>query len=362
MKQLSNYGLTMLGLIVSFGIGAHAQSYNVVTTQTAQPPQQVEQPVQAQATVQPIYIVNPGPNQAAAQVQPTTQVEAQSVRESRLDAIRKQREEIERQTEEKLQQRIEDDRVQAEKERQERLLAPLGIQVAPSNAVSGSAPQTVIVQEKPAVVTTVVTTAPSATSEQNSEGGGKFRMGGALGIGSYPTVSNVTPVYSVGFTADYYFPERFAVEGAFSYSSFDITTAVPCYYCPNPNLVTTMTQMNFTGGVTYLILKNKLTPVVGGHVGYTRRSYTGRISYGSPTPYGSSGETTSGSNAFDAGLSAGAALVLSERFTIGATIKWFFNLSYRTDDPLTYAYGPPVGSAIESLNYYLATVDFKIAL
>jgi hypothetical protein len=369
MKQLFKNGIALLilGVVMNYSSLAHSAG-TVITSQPiavpvqavqaapSQPEVQAAGPAQAQSqtTVQPIYIVNPAP-QSNGQVQPVTQVEAQTVRESRLEQIRKQREEIERQTEEKIQQRIEDDRIQSEKDRQDRLL---GTNPLPAPSATPAKTTTVIVQEKPAVVEVIATTAP--TPVPTPAAAPKVRVGGLLGVGSYPTVSNVSPVYSAGFTVDYLFPERVAVEGAFSYSSFDVTNVAPCYYCSTVNLETTMNQMNFTAGATYAILPSKITPVVGALVGYTRRSYTGRVTYNNWG--GANNSSISSSNAFDAGLITGAELTLSDKFTIGANIKWFWNMSYRTDDAMAYSYGPPVGSPIESLNYYLATISFKLSL
>jgi hypothetical protein len=57
---------------------------------------------------------------------------------------------------------------------------------------------------------------------------------------------------------------------------------------------------------------------------------------------------------------AGVDLKLSKQMTLGFQFQYFWNISYWTDNPLAYgAYGPLFGSAVESLSFYLATLNLR---
>ena len=90
-------------------------------------------------------------------------------------------------------------------------------------------------------------------------------------------------------------------------------------------------------------------------------SYTHR-SYEDVVVYGPSNTGTTSSNAFDAGFKLGAEVRASRKITIGADIRYLFNLSYRTENPLAYQMGPVLGEPLESLSYYFATINLKVSL
>ncbi|MDZ4676181.1 MAG: outer membrane beta-barrel protein [Oligoflexia bacterium] len=344
-----------------------AQTQGSPTIQVQQQQQQVQQP--AQPTFQPIYIVQPPTQSGQAQVQPATTVEAQAIRESKADQLRKQREDMERQTEDRLTQRLEDDRILSEKERADKLFAPAAAPVQQQQqvvvqpvATPAPAPapvqqqQQIVVQPVPVENSVVVKTEDTKPVELEQQS--KFRVGGLAGVGSYPSVSNVNGAYAAGVAADLQMPDRFGIEASFMYSSYDIKNVTPCYYCySGQSLVVTMNQMNLSGAATYGILPGRVTPVVGAIVGYTRRNYTNRVSYGY------TGNTAiSGSNAFDGGLLVGVDISATKKLSVGADVRYLWNISYRTDDALAYTYGPQVGSPIEGLNYYFATLNLKLTL
>lgn len=333
-----------------------------VVTQTIQP-----------AAPQPIYIVQ----------QPTTNVDATPVKESRADQLRKQREEFEHQNESRLIERLEDDRLNSEKERLDRIMGPKSAAPNPTPAPT-PAPQTAapapVVQPAPTPAVVVVQPAPqkeeikpienivpaeglSKTSkeeqkEEKKEERSRIAVGGLVGIGNYPSASNVSGAYALGAVVELTLPNRFAVEGTIAYSSYDIKNVGYCLYCFGSTLVTTMNQWDITGGVKYKILSGMVTPVVGAMLGYSRRDYQSRLSWG----YGVDSGT--GSNAFEGGLLIGADIKCTENLYIGADFRYMMNISYRTDNPLAYGYfgnSVYVGSPIESLNYYLASINAKIS-
>lgn len=321
---------------------------------------------------QPIYIIQ----------QPTTNVDAAPVKESRAEVLRKQREEVERQNEMKLIEKLEDDRLNAEKTRMDQLNGGAAAVAAPVQTTttttvqqpqfveqSGVAkPIPVIVVNQPAqnennVAEAIVAAKVIDAAVKKDES--KFILGPILGITNYPSISNVSGVYSIGASGEWLFSDnKFSVSGDVIYSSFDIrnVTVAPCYYCipvPGTPIITTMNQWNAGSTLKYRFGEGTLKPFVGTYVGYTRRGYSARVSWAY------NNDSYTGSNAFDGGLLAGVAIKASDSIVFGAEFRYIWNFSYRTDDPLAYGvsgYTYIIGAPLESLNYYTASVNMRIIL
>lgn len=316
-------------------------------------------PVESTATTsQPIYILQQPTSVPQATMQPTTTVEAASVKESRADQLRKQREEIERQNESKLIERLEEERLASEKEKSDKILGqPSPSPVAVTPVLSSPAP--VVLQEpsiapiQPAQIAEVTTQVeePAKTEELPT----RIRVGGLAGLGSYPSVGNINGAFAGGVTASMLFPEGFDVEANLLFSSYDVKTNDPYFYYNGGRYITNLKQINVLAGANYHILQGRVSPLVGILAGYTRRSYTDKVTFGHP------GNNSTGSNAFDAGFLMGVEVAATKRITIGADIRYLMNLTYRTDDPLAYE-GAVFGDPIESLNYYFATISLKVSL
>jgi outer membrane protein W len=314
--------------------------------------------VQIQQQAQPIYILQqPTAVPQAAQTQPTTTVEAAAARESRSEALRKTREDVERQTEDKLGERLENDRLQSEKDRADRLfnIAPAAIPApTPAPVVVAPTPAPVVVVAAPEVVSvTKAKTEDMPVKKEEDET--KFSVGALAGIGSYPSVTNVNGAYALGVVSTLEFTERFGVEVAGVFSNYDLRNVDTS----SRSYLVNVDQINITGGVNYRILEGRISPIVGALAGYARRNYSDRVSYGPPS-------ATRGSNSFDGGFSAGVDLRATKRVTIGADIRYMMNLSYRTDDALAYnSYNPysvVATSPLESASYYFMTLNLKLAL
>jgi len=337
---------------------------NVTTAAPAQPQaqQQVAQPQMVAAQPQPIYIMQAPTVQA--QQQPTTTVEGNSIRESKVDQLRKQREEVERQTEEKLIQRLEDDRLSSEKDRADRLLNPANpanlkndnsqaVQQGPANPLIGQPAQAVgnaPVQVVPAAGQ-VEAAVPAAPLDQQQEEKSVLQVGGVVGVGEYPTVSNVTGVYAAGVDVGLIMPGGLGVEGTFLYSSYDVNVMT---ITPLQAPLVRMDQMNVDAALTYRFLSGRVRPLVGVLAGYTRRSFQDAIYFS-----GYQNQSTI-SHSIDYGLIAGVDIAIAKKFSVGADIRYFINMSSRTDNP--YAYSTAIGKPIDSLNYYFATLNLKLDL
>jgi hypothetical protein len=326
--------------------------------------------VQIQQSPAPIYILQqPGGAPQQAQTQPTTTVESQA-RESRSDALRRQREDVEHQTEDKLTERLENDRLQSEKDRADRLFNPAVVApqqapvvvVAPAPAASPTpAPTPVPV---PVVVAPVTEVAPVIITKDDEapikeeEASAKFSVGALAGIGSYPSLSNVSGSYAAGVQGNLQFAERFGVNLSTVFSNYNLQNVNP--YSSTSYLVN-VDQINVTGGADYHILDGRVSPVVGVLAGYTRRSFSSRVSFGPP-------DANTGSNAIDGGFLVGVDVRCTNRISVGADMRYMMNISYRPDNPLSYSninnpysYAPQT-SPIESSSYYFATLNLKLAL
>jgi hypothetical protein len=324
----------------------------VESSQNLAAPGQVNQ--SAPGTVsQPTQVVNV---QSSAPVStPVTVVEDSPLRESRADGIRRQRMEIETETEQKIVEKLESERIRAERERSEKLSKALDGKMEESERPVVQAapiqPQVVYVREPAPVVEATTKAVPEKETSKN-----RFQISGMGGIGDYPSLSNVKGIYSAGVTAGMQFDDHFIVEGGWLFSSFDVQPIDP--YNPYANsayypVIKSMDQSNFFGGVKYLLLDGKVRPNFGGLLGYTRRVYKDRQYY-YPGP-----EITS--NAFDAGLSSGLDVNLSDNFSIGMDLRYLFNLSYRVNGaPQTSIINPSqFNRPVEEYSYYLVTIGAR---
>lgn len=369
------------------------------------------QPAQAQmAAAQPAQ-VTPAPA-VAAQVQPTTTVDAATVPEPRSEQLRLQRQDLEHQTESKLIEKLEDDRLSAEKERADKLFNPQAAPtpasspavVAPVAAPAATAPAPVVapvtavevaepldkesvaapapvapaagtVSATPATpaaqvevlkdpLTPAPVAAPALSGETKAatdanpvkdEDIKRFSVGAEGGLPSYPSIGNVISYYSLGAIGTYNFAEHLALQAEFDYSKFAINNVYFCPFCFGGTLVKGMDQYDISLGVRYTPFTfGSLTPVGGVVIDYARRNYYDLIDYG--YTFG----TPTGSNAFDAGLMVGLDLNISKSVILGAQFKYLWNVSYWTDNPLAYGlYGPIYGSPIESLSYSMATLNVR---
>lgn len=343
----------VLAVLAMVSSSALAQT-QVDAAQNVVPPGPVTQTAPG-AVSQPTQVVNV---QSATPVStPVTVVEEAPLRESRADSIRRQRQDIETETEQKIVEKLEAERIRAERERAEKISKALegkaaaDVQPVPAQPVQQAQmePQVVYVRE-PAPVVTAESKTEATDVETTSN---RLQISALGGIGDYPSLQNVKGIYSAGVTVGLKFEEPFIFEGGMLFSSFDVqpvnpyTPYVNGYYYPE---IKSMDQTNFFGGLKYIFLEDTIRPNIGTLVGYTRRVYKDRQYY-YPGP-----EITS--NAFDAGLSTGLDINLSENFSAAFDLRYLFNLSYRISGaPQTSIINPSqFNRPIEEYSYYLVTI------
>ncbi len=360
----------------------------------------VEVPTQPEGTP-PVYIVNSpkyenggaqqtvntnqGSNQAAVQEQPSTVIEASSLRESRSDQLRKSRQDMEVQTEQKIVEKLEEARIQDEKARADRLFgnslaAPVvaatpaptptpAPQIAPpplAPQAQYQAPAPVIVVEKEekteeraddsASIKEEVKKALDEAKSEQKEDKPSYYIGGVVGISEYPDARNVRGNGSGGFSIGTITPEGWVAEGSFLYSGYDLEVITPYYTSAFPPFKA-VTQYNAELGAKYMFSLGKLRPSVGILGSYAYRKYKDK-------QYAYVAAPDASTNAFDMGLSAGLDLMITKAFAIGFEAKYLTNLAYRSDANYQQSFTSPQfqqqGTPLEKIDYYSATVTGKI--
>lgn len=323
-------------------------------------------------------------DQQNVQQQPPTYVEATPLKESRTDLARKNRMELEKNTEDKLLEKIEQNRVESEKERSrkaEHLFekqfdeekekdqekpAPVVVAPAPVPVVQPT-PAPVIANDKPLQVEIVKGQLEEVKEKEKPvEPKSAMYVSALGGFPDYADSNNVKGKYSVGVATGFIFPERIVLEGSYVYSRFDVTEArkdsfYPTYYYQAP---VQMNQHNIAVAGKYMFLDSRVRPLAGVLLSYTYRTFEDK---NNTTGYGYGTTPRQGnrpsSSAFDAGLLVGADVKVSDSFSIGTDFRYIFNLSYtRESDPSQYGYygvysGEAAGKPVEEFAYYLFTLS-----
>lgn len=334
---------------------------DVAATSNIVAPQQISAPV---ATPQQIYVVQPAP-QPVVPPQQISVVEDTPLKESKAEALRRSRMEVEAETEQRIVEKLETERMKAERERAEQITKALDgkkeeeakpAEVAPVPVIQPAQMQPI--QQAPVVsvseADTVIATATPEIKEEIKEEKARIYVSGMGGIGDYPGVKNVQGMYAAGFAAGVIFPERLIAEGSFLMSTYDVEP-VSGYNNPIYPNIKQIDQMNFLGAVKYQLLDGRIRPVLGVLAGYTKRVYSDKQYY-----YYQGPDITS--HAFDMGLSAGADVELAKNFAVGMDFRYMWNMSYRVEGQYQASLINPqqFGKPVESLDYFLLTFGGRL--
>lgn len=282
---------------------------------------------------------------------------------SRTDDIRRARQNLESSNEEKVVQRLEADRIAAEKARSENLLKRLESGRPPS-ALSWSEPYGSAGNYGPRVEVSQERLAPQAgpplsqdtvavpKEAQPQVSDMSYYLGAAIGFPGYHDFRQIKGVWGVGVTLGAQWEKGLIVEALFHYSRYDYE-----YF---PLSLINMNQYNFGGALKYQFLRGMVRPVIGGLATYTRRSYSYQNSsyysyYPSYTPIIPGYNDTT--DAVDFGLSAGFDVILDDNFSVGAEFKNMWNLSNRNR---TSVYYMGERNTIEDQSYYMINVTGKL--
>lgn len=298
------------------------------------------------------------------QKQPTTYIEASPLTESRVERLRKARQETELLTEQSIVEKLEQSRMEDEKRRADALF---GNQL---NQIQGGT-QTQQVQTVPVVVPEQVV-APQPEVDREAIRGevsaalaemkeaepkkpeAKSYFGAMVGMGEYPDAVNIRGQYSLGFAFGQKFDDRLVVEGSFQYSNFQVEQREG-YYDPYSGVyyprITEMDQYSGSALVKYQLLGGVVRPTFGALASYTFRSFT-------DTQFSVSDDEAT-SHALDMGLMTGADLELSEKMSIGIDFRYMWNLTSRVNNGFQRSYIQPylrTDVPVERLNYYVLSI------
>jgi hypothetical protein len=314
--------------------------------------------------------------------QPVTTVEAAPATESHAEALRRQRQQAEMNTEQKIVEKLEDERLQEENARAERLFgskkeqqqqaapvvapvvapaptpAPAPVVTTPAPAPTAAAPAPVPAQpqqvtiekveiiQPPAPIPTPVEKSEPAAETTKAEADkiedeaipAKFYVGALLGNLSYGS-DNVKSNYGLGVDVGTILQNHWALGLSYLYSNSNIND----YWYPY-QLFHTMNQSDLTAYVKYYILSDRLKPYVGGSVSWVNRQYTDQyLNYNG----GYTAAGTTSTNAIDAGLLGGVDFAITPKFMLGLGAAYNFNVA--TTNDINFASYNMSGSGIEPL-------------
>lgn len=324
----------------------------------------------------------------SVQKQPMTVIEASPLVESRIDRLRKSRQDHETQTELSLAEKLEESRIMDERRRAEALFgdrfnimvkdkaqvniqktenqgvseqtipAPIVIQQPVQQPVAQPAPQPVqpqvilqpiVIQSAPAAKDQAKSpdriereveradviseqtanskqTANALTQEEPTAEGNRPYFSAIVGMGEYANATNVRGNYSIGVGLGTKVKGNFLVEGEFLIGNSDIEQwdSGPWGWDPNYPRITAMNQYSFNGILKYQIGNSTVRPVVGGLIGYTYRTFADR-----QLGFANNDAT---SHAVDFGLVLGVDFEVSKNVTIGVDYRYISNLYNRAGD------------------------------
>lgn len=318
--------------------------------------------------------------QQQAVQQPVTVVEAAPVVESKAEVLRKTRQDAEVQTEQKIVEKLEDSRLQEERQRADRLFgnkmdAPAAAVVAapapaPAAPILAPVAAPVIVQEKPAqpaqvTIEKVEIIQPTAKAEKLEpvaeskmetkaetlvESRSRYYVSGLAGNINY-SASNVKSNYGLGVAVGTIIDDKWAVELSYFYSNHNIDDLW------QQTVYHKLDQSDISGAAKYYFLSGKLKPYAGGSVTYINRKYTDRVyQYYYP---GNNYSTTESTSAINAGVLGGVDFALSDSFMLGAGADYSFNVM-NVNSFNERAYNLPSGSQeLEKMSYWTIKVTGK---
>ncbi len=324
-------------------------------------------------------IVNTPPAGTTVSQQPATVVQAAPVvPDTRTEQLRKARESAELGTEQRLAEKLEESRLQDEKNRADRLF---GNQAAPAAAVAPATtevkaaevvvvqPQAVqqvapqAVQQQPAAAAVIVQpVVASETAKADLKEAAeveavkeKYYLIGGIGTAQYYGAVNVVSNAAAGFGLGWDRKNNLAYEADFMYSNYMINE----YWKPYWSAFKEMAQYDFSGAIKYSFnMSGAFRPMVGGFVTYTYRSYTNRVA--SCACSGMPGDSSTTSSAVNVGLIGGAEYNLTREFAVGLEYRYSMNLWARSDDRfIKPEYLLNGTTPIENMSYYSFMLNGK---
>ncbi|MFK8139370.1 MAG: outer membrane beta-barrel protein [Bdellovibrionales bacterium] len=329
----------------------------------------------------PAKVTYVNPPTAYVEQRPTTYVEAAPLVQTDASKLRKRRENIEVQTEMKIVEKLEQDRIESENERAARLFGnkfdktqqrpepvvqqpvyqapPQTVYVSPAtNSAQTEFEKEEFKQDIRDIVTELRTDAVEDDASNSVLPDGRMYALGRFGIGAYPDVQNVEGAYAVGAALGIEYVDGFILEGSFSFSSYDLDrncqfSVSSCF--TRGNGTEEVDQISFGVDMKYKFdLTSNMKPIIGVASAFTMREYT------SLTNGSFSGQGGVQSNAFDLGFIAGVDIDLNNKFSVGADLRYMFNISNRYDRDTNFTNTFVSDRRLEDMQYYIFGISGKI--
>lgn len=361
----------LMSLMSTMTLVSFAQAQVTTESLDAEVDAEIEKMYQTQSPKKQTIVI------PTVQKQPVTVIEASPLANSNAEAIRKNRQEEELRTESRIVEKLEQSRMEDEKRRADALFGdkfnslnnkPAVSEVAPVVAPSSQIqPQPIIIQQAESIkekdslsrddirneVRAALDEDKAVITEVSTNLLEKKYFSATAGIGQYPDSQLIRSNYSLGFglgaSSDY-----FAVEGGFIYSNYNMDA----FYQSRYSAMTfygpfVMNQYQLYLSAKYQILAGVIRPTVGGVMAYSYRTYV--ADFYNYSERLNQGDKFGDSNALDLGLSAGLDIVITQNFSVGADLKYMFNMTNTINGQTT-----PGSQSVEKMNYYTLGAVLKM--
>lgn len=306
--------------------------------------------------------------------QPTTYVEASPLDESAADRLRRRRQDYEVQTEQKIVEKLEESRLEDERQRADKLFgnrlgkeeqakpAPIYTEhQMPQQQVVVPAEQKVTPEDlantKQEILSaikenqSVVVEAPKEEKPKD-----RYYIMGLVGTADYPDAVNIEGRGAGGVAIGMEMPNHFMVEGNFLYSKFVMEERYWFTYSP---IFKDLDQYNLGLNVKYSPLQGRFQPLIGFGGHYTYRKYSDRLVQSYPG-YALPGDREVTSTAFDLMFLIGAEVSVSDGFAVGVDYRYNTNVFYNSDSSfLSSRYLAEGITPVEEANYSIISIYAK---
>lgn len=227
----------------------------------------------------------------------------------------------------------------------------------PSNAEVQIEREVIVSEAATAPAVQIPASSTMRVVKQNPRDGNAYALV-VLGAGGYPEVNNVETGFDLTGALGYYYNSYMLELGA-GVAKHKMNVRNYSFF----NRVDNFDIDQYKGYVAakYMFdkgtlgLSDKLQPIVGAMLVYTKRDYNLK----NPAVVTAS-SNTGNSNSFDLGLNAGLDYEFNPKFAVGFDFKYMFNLS----SEVNASYNDPnfgyTGTAIEKLQSYIAGVSAKV--
>lgn len=321
----------------------------------------IEVPAQQPQTRKVFVINRTAQVQPQIQQQPITNVEATPLTDSRASQLRRARQDAEVQTEQKIVEKLEQSRLEDEKDRASRLFGNKleNQNVQNQQEVIQAAPVVQVIsqdQQKDEksldeVKEEIISTMRAELNPEKEEAKNESYISGLIGVAEYQDAINVESNEALGFSIGTRMDDTFIVEGSFIYSNHYVDQVA--YNYSRYFVYDDLDQYNFIVGAKYAPRFGRFSPQVGALVSYTHRKYTEVNQNSLYNRQSSFVSEESETDSFDMGISLGVDVQLGDNFIVGAEYRYFTNLTSKSDSRYLddyYRYYN-VGTPLEEFDY-----------